>query len=440
MNQEALGIILVLGLFSIIFITAELWRYVAAPPAEWTRKYVHVACGIVIACLHWILPSLWAGLILFFLIALIMLISRVFQLFPSVYAVSRPTLGDVYYLLAASTLFILSSFSPILYFISMLVLTISDSLAAVVGGAYKRNVYFIEKHVKSFEGSTVFFFSTFLIVHIPLLLMLKIDPFQSVMIALQVALVATCLEGVCIHGFDNFAIPIFSFVYLFKLLDIPSEQIAWMMILQGGIFAVLYAVTFCTPAISISSATVGHLFLYSTFLFGGLSWLIVSLIAFTLFATALTFLASAKEESRIYQVTAAFHVTLIPTLLYFANAWLKSDDLYVLFIGAVTANLSIGLYRLLWLNRKEIKSNFVTLAALAAGSYVLMIPLGLWLEFSAIDRLPLAVCGITVIISTLSFYLSFNYFPIFRTFPWEYRIQSLSVLIGILASFTIPKT
>jgi dolichol kinase len=449
-NTEFVHLGLVLGAFVAIFIFSELWRYFAQPPTEWTRKFVHLSCGIIIACFHWLFASVWSVIALFVIFGLLMGIARSLKLFPSIYGVKRSSLGDIYYLLSALVLFLVSQDRPVVYFISMLTLTVSDALAAVLGSTYQRTVYSVETHYKSLEGSVVFFLSTFLIVHIPLLLLLEIDPLQSIMIALQLALVVTCLEAICLNGFDNIMIPIGTYFLLVKLLPISSERIAWQVGWQLVIIAFLYYISVRFNFISISGAIVGQLFLCGAFVFGGPNWLIVPLIAFGIFVAlfaALMHKNASIQEHKIYQVIAAFNVTIVPGLLFFAHnisekyvrphMWEKNNHFfYTLFIGAVVAHLIIALYRLLWLytNRNH-HISFPITVAIATGCFILLIPFGLWLQIGCLKASDLAVCALLIGFAVSCFYAAFNRFPIFKQFPWEFRIQSLSVLAGVIFAF-----
>lgn len=452
LSGETLHLCLALAAFMAIFLIAELWRYLLNPPTEWTRKFVHLSCGIIIACFHWIFASIWSVLALFAIFGMLMGVARYLKLFPSIYGIKRSSLGDIYYLISALVLFLISADKPVIYFIAMLTLTISDALAAVLGSTYQRMVYSVETHYKSLEGSVVFFLSTFLIVHIPLLLLLKTDPLHSIMIALQIALVVTCLEAICLNGFDNILIPIGTYFLLIKLLPVSAESIAWQIGWQLAIIAFLYYISLRFNFISISGAIVCQLFLFGAFVFGGPNWLIMPLIAFGIFVAILAAMTYKKGaflgEQKIYQVIAAFHVTIVPAILFFAHNfsekyirpqfWEENNDFfYSLFIGAIVAHLVIALFRLAWLHLDKKYVGYPLILALAVAWVVLLIPFGLWVQMGSIKGVDLAICALIIGISSTIFYAAFKRYPVFQTFPWEFRIQSLSVLIGVALAWPL---
>ena len=300
-----------------------------------------------------------------------------------------------------------------IYFIAVLVLTVADSLAAVLGSTYKKKIYTVETHSKSLEGSAVFFLATFLIVHIPLLLMMDMDRLSTIMIALQVALVVTCLEAICLNGFDNVLIPIGTYYLLLKLLPVGPEAIAWQIMWQLIIIAILYYIALRFHFLSISGAIAGQLFLYGAFVFGGPNWMIVPLIALGTMITVLALLIYPKHQPpghKVYQVVAAFHVLIVPTLLFFAHNisekyihpafWLNNVYfLYVLFVGAMAAHLTIALWRLFWLYGVKMRLEYKGLLVLAAFSFALLIPFGLWLQTGHIPLLEMTVDALILLIA-----------------------------------------
>ncbi len=449
---DFMNILGVVAIFSLIFILAEFWKYIANPHPEWTRKFVHLSCGIVISFFPWLFTSPWSVLILFFLFGAVMAISRYFKLFPSIYGIKRSSLGDIYYLIAALMLFFIAHDQPVLYFISMLTLTISDALAAVLGNTYQKNTYTVENHSKSLEGSAVFFFSTFLIVHIPLLLMLKIDPLHSLLVAIQVALVVTCLEAVCINGFDNVIIPLATYFLIFKLLPAHSENITIQILLQLMLFVLTYFISVRFKFLSVSGALVGQLFMIAAFSLGGPNWLILPLISLGVFTVVWFFLkkdvADLTSNPKVYQVIATFHIAFVPTLIILADNASKTllhvkfielncNFFYVLFVGAIASQLVIAVYRLFWLYYKQIKLNYLFIVSIAMFCYMGLIPLSLWEHICRIQATDMFIVGIIMGTSSALFYYLFKKYPIFQLFPWEFRVQSLSVFCGVILSLPI---
>ncbi len=443
--------LLVILSFMAIFSLAELWRYLGAPSVEWTRKFVHLSCGVLIACFHWIFASTWSVVILGVLFAAVMFVSRKLKLFPSIYGVKRSSLGDIYYLIAVFVLFVISFDLPVVYFISVMTMTVSDALAAVMGTTYQLNVYRVETHKKSLEGSMAFFVSTFLIVHISLLLMTDMDRLQSIMIGLQVALVVTCFEAICLNGFDNILVPIGTYYLLVKLLPISSEVIAWQLLVQLAILLILNSIVWKFQFMSISGAIAGQLFLFGAYVFGGPAWFAISLLSLAIFVSVLAVLIYPHKrppDEKVYQVIAAFYFCIVPTLIFLANntseqyihlSFHESNPHYffVLFLGAMAGHTAIALCRILWLYSKRIRLNYLWVITISLGCFFLMVPFGLWIQTGKLNLKDVLVVFWILAVSCLIFYECFKRYTKFHEFPWEFRIQALAVFIAVISILPI---
>ena len=391
-------VLIIGGLFLAIFLLAELWRYLGKPPVEWTRKFVHLSCGLIIACFHWLFASPWSVLALGIGFAAVMLLARRFKWFQSVYGVKRTSNGDIYYLISVFLLFSMSSQRPIIYFIAILTLTIADALAAVLGSTYQRISYAVEDQRKSLEGSTVFFMCTFLIVQLPLLLLTDIDRLQCVLISLQIALVVTCLEAICLNGIDNLIVPIATYFFIIKLLPIPSSAIALQFIVQLILLSLIHFISWRFKFLAVSGAIGSQLFLYGAYTLGGPTWIIIPLLALGIFLIIFSiFNPFVKQKvQKIYQVLSVFYILAVPILVIFCYNFFKTflhittlfnnkDFFYVFFIAVIAAQLAIGVYRLCWLYSKRIKLNWLSISAFSLGSYLLLIPFGLWVQTGKMD-------------------------------------------------------
>src|SRR5205823_14717265 len=90
----------------------------------------------------------------------------------------RSTFGAVYFPIAVGILFLLFRFEPIedeasrylLYCIPVLLLTLADAMAALIGVRYGQARYATSEGHKTIEGSLAFFLVGFFCTHVPLLL------------------------------------------------------------------------------------------------------------------------------------------------------------------------------------------------------------------------------------------------------------------------------
>ena len=132
---------------------------------------------------------------------------------------------------------------------SMLVMGVSDSLAALVGSSVgKKHIEHLTKNPKTVEGSLTMFVSGFFLLSASLMVFSKDfsgglagkPVLMLLALALLLTLVATAVEALLSHGLDNFFIPL-SISYVLYVLEM-NHTIVLEQFLLGGLFAFLLAV------------------------------------------------------------------------------------------------------------------------------------------------------------------------------------------------------
>jgi phosphatidate cytidylyltransferase/phytol kinase len=224
---EWLYISLVVLAIVVLMVVAELWFIFGKPPAEYTRKLVHLGSGFISLSFAFLFESHWSVFVLCVLFVALMLFTKFFGFLKAVHAVQRKSYGALYFPLATYLTFLLAWLvgQPLYYFIAIAVLSTSDTIAALVGGRYGFSQYQVEEDKKSLEGSVMFFLSCYLIVHVTLLLGTDILRINSVLVALWVAIIATLFEAVSIRGADNFWVPLGTFYLLWKIASKTTDVI-----------------------------------------------------------------------------------------------------------------------------------------------------------------------------------------------------------------------
>lgn len=296
--------------FAALFALAELWRRLLRPPVEWTRKAVHVGAGGIVCAFPWLFRSTLSVLVLCLAFALLLALARVLKLLPSVQAVDRASVGELLFPPSVLALFWVAHGRPVYYLIPMLILVLSDALAALVGKAYGRFRYDVDRgERKSLEGSLVFFLCSFLAIQVPLLLMTGLDRLLCVLAALQMAYLVTCFEAICLSGVDNLVIPLGGYYVLVQLV---RNNVAWteaQIAVQAFLALGTALLAWRYRIFSFSAALAVQLYLYGAFAFGDSSWLAAPS------AVLLVFLALSSGESRASTAESARHYVL--SLYYF---------------------------------------------------------------------------------------------------------------------------
>lgn len=431
--------------FLVLFAAAELWRAWRNPPAEWTRKLVHFGGGLVAAAFPWLFVSHWTVLALGAAFFLILWGTRRLGLLQSVHGVTRRSEGGLYYPVAVYLLFLLAAGRPVFYLISILALVVSDTVAAVLGSQYGRVNYTVEHDRRTLEGSAVFFFSTFLIVHLPLLLLGNVAPVLSVLVAFQIALLMTLFEGISLRGNDNLIVPLVTWFLLLKLTSQEPGFLAYQIAAQLVIMALVALVAWRYQFLTASGAMGFMLFFYGAYSLGGEEWTVapaVALGAYTAFYL-LRCRPSGAADPR-YQVVAAFYVSIVPGALYIANNTFEKiirvpgfgdgDPFYAAFLGAVASQVVLIVYQTDPARASGGGGAGFARALIPIAAFLLIVPFGLYVgtnRGASSAMVAAAIIALTVLVHAVVQRLRPP--ASFRARdrgPWMLRLQTLSVALA----------
>jgi dolichol kinase len=447
--HELLAAALIGGAFIAVFVGAELWKRLADPPVEWTRKSVHFFGGLVAATFPWVFDSRWTviGLALTFLA--IIWGTRRLGLLGSVHGVERKSEGGIWYPLAVLLVFLVGHDRPVFYLIAILALVVSDTLAALVGSAYGRQAYMVESDRRSLEGSVVFLLTTFLVTHLPLLLMAELDPVVSVLIAVQVAILVTQFEAISLRGNDNFLVPVATFYLLLKMTPRGAEHLAGQLVAQLVIIAVIGVVAWRSWALTFSGAMTMMLFAYGLWGLGGPEWIVAPGLAFVGFiAVRQIFADEVDTPPGRYQVVAIFYICIVATLLFIANNTLETlvphapavlregDPFYAPFIGVVAAQMALVFMAQLEPFAPGLPFWTRTAFSSVAAAILLIVPVGLAAGPGGLTQWGLLMAtGVTL--AAAAIYRVGRRVPAWpRETPWNVRLQALST--GVVTAVAVP--
>lgn len=199
--------ILAMAIVFLLLILAEVIKRHTNFNPEVTRKFVHITVGSFVA--FW---PLWMSNSIIYLIclafAVVILITRLSGLFPSIHNIERKTWGDLLFPLGiAATLFL--AHEPWIFTAAVLHLSLADGMAALVGVRYgKHNSYKILGYTKTVAGNAAFFVLSLAIV----IGLIWVEPGAFSVVAAQalflVPFFATLVESLAIRGSDNLVVPI----------------------------------------------------------------------------------------------------------------------------------------------------------------------------------------------------------------------------------------
>jgi phytol kinase len=433
---------LVTAFLLLLFAACEAWRHWGRPPAEWTRKLAHVGAGVATAAFPWMIAWHWTVLLLAFGFALIIFGTRRLGWLQSIHGVERRSEGGIYYPVAIYLLFLLAGDRPVFYLVSLLVLMVSDSLAALLGSEYGRNIYTVETDRRSLEGSAVFLLTTFLAVHLPLLLATDTSRWAAVLIAAQIALTVTIFEGISPGGSDNLVVPLATYFLLSIMTPLPAQHVARQLVAQLVITLLAGLLAWRFRFLALSSAMGLALVVYGAYALGGAEWTIAPGLAVLCFAGF--YLVSRRMEPEAgagYHIRTLFYVAGVPTLLLFVNNAVQRglprtyaaapDPLYVPFVGVVAAQLMIVLFAHLQRVPAERRRAPNRLAAFSGiGGFIVVVPAGLAVGVAGVSAWGVMIAAVICIVS-LALYLTVRRMAAWpKVAPWDLRLQSISTAVA----------
>lgn len=323
----------------------EILRGLNLCSQEATRKFVHLTGGVVSLSFAYLFKSHWSIMGLCVAFVTLMVVTKKFSLLPSVHGVKRKSSGDLLHPIAIYLTFSVTNYMerPDFYLISIMVLSVSDALAAIIGVSYGFKVFRVEEEKKSIEGSFIFLLSTFLIVHLGLLLLTHTGRLESVLIALLISVLVTCFEAISLGGADNIIIPFGTLFILDRIFRLPIEDLVFRLCSLAIIFM-------ATGLIGNSSKRLGSSGIIGMSLVGYGAWTIISpqwfipvFICTFLLGNFDLFLEMPGNQDELVRVRPVFYMFIGSLFWMLGPTYLIADEniFYVPFIVSFAAVLSI---------------------------------------------------------------------------------------------------
>jgi len=338
------GVGLVLVALGGVLASLQTYQRRCAPPPERVRKLLHVLMGLVTLSFPWLFDAAAPVLVLAGLAVVGLIGLRVFTTLRAgigavVHAVDRESLGEIYFPVAVALLFVLAKGDPILFGVPILILTLADALAALIGMRYGQVRYTTGEGEKSAEGSIAFFLVAFLSVHVPLLLFTETGRAETLLIAAILGVLLALFEAIAWRGLDNLLVPLGAFVLLKVYLTFDVASLGARLVVAAALVAFTLAWrrrTTLNDGGALAAALVG----YVCWSVGSWPWLLpplVVLLSYTLYAVrAPADLARAHDPRVVLSVSAA---GLLWLFLAKALAW---GELHFVFTLSFAAQLAMA--------------------------------------------------------------------------------------------------
>jgi len=399
-----LGIIIVLALLGGLIGALAVFQKTKQPHPELVRKLLHIGMGLVTLSFPWLFSEAWPVIVLAAL-AVIGLLGVKFMKTDSisnvVHGVARESLGEIYFPISIAIIFALSDGNVILYIIPVLILTLADAVAALIGVRYGTIKYTTTDGVKSTEGSIAFFTMALLATLIPLLLFTQVGRTETLLIALIIASLVMYIEALAWKGLDNLFIPLGGFLLLkvYMSMGVPELSIRLAVILALFVIFLLYRKrTTLNDSATMAAALVGYLIWAA----GDWTWFIPALLVFISYHVLSP--KTAHNSERIHDAQAVIALTLPGMFWLFIAQDQNISELYFPFTVSFATQLGmIGLARLC---HQYPDMNRITLwvRCTAQASVIIFVP---WLLITGINfnSIAYASIGVSLVgIAVIGFY------------------------------------
>jgi phytol kinase len=271
-----------------------------SPPPEVPRKLMHVTMGLVTLSFPWLFTEKWPVIVLAVVAEAALIAVRSASALRSsvgtvLHEVDRDSLGELCFPVAVAIVFWLSGDHPVLYVVPILMLTLADALAALIGLRYGVVRFATTEEPKSLEGSVAFVVVAFLSALVPLQLMTDIPRANVLLIALILGLLVGMLEAVSWHGLDNLLVPVGAYTFLVSHQHSSANDLLVRLVVLAVLVAAAVAWrrrTTLSHRGAVEAALAGYVF----WVLGGWPWLLAPAAMF--FTYALLPPLRAEEQER----------------------------------------------------------------------------------------------------------------------------------------------
>ena len=444
-SSDIVNAMILAVVFLLILGLGELIYCLRPSKPEFSRKSVHFLSGLTALSLPYLINSHWVVLLLTFGFSGLIFLAKQRGILKSISEVTRKSHGDLFFPAAVYFIFLLGSNKPVLYFVTILTMTVSDSLAALIGQAYGHISFEVEETVKSLEGSVIFFLATFLSVQLSLIFMTELDKLNIVLMAVVIAILVTGFEAISFKGGDNLFIPLGAYCLLSTMIDQPLSRISedlWMLLAMIGVTVPLVNWTrLLKPSAMIGMVLVN----YAAWALCDFSWLLPLLLGQVMLLLIVhAMFPACPKQTAAHQIKILLYNVFIPTVLIFASNTLQNwASFYIPYVTAIVAQVAVIFYFFTsiggktgaMLSRRIWKHKFAMaiFSGLTATLFIGAAPIALYCDRSKLIGLITASTGVLLSIGVFEF-LAARY-DLEEKIMLRQQMRLLSVAVGTLAAF-----
>lgn len=407
------------------------------------RQIVHVGVGLMAILSPFLFQSATQPSVLAIISIVLNAVSLRAGKMKGMHTTERISYGTVFFPVSFLILILIYwKTNPVILIIGMLIMTISDPLASIVGKSGKKSTEFrLWQDTKSIRGSATVFITTFLISTVILSLVQNIAGYtvpstlSLIVMGTTIAIMATLSDAISYAGSDYLTLPLLSAL----ILDVIQKlTLAGQFMLLGWVlfsFFLTFA-AFKLKALTLGGAAGAMLLGSLVFSIGGVYWVIPMATFFVLSSmlskigkikkTILKGMVEKGSNRDILQVYANGGISFVIAILYF---YTSQSIFFLMFLGSLAAatadtwGTEIGI-----LSRKLPRNilNFSKVEPGTSGGITLLGTSGLFvgagiLTLSGIFSLNGSIGGIFLIISVAGIFGAFIDSILGATVQAQYR-------------------
>ncbi len=198
---------------SLVLAMGEGLRRLFCLSVEFTRKFVHIAVGMIAFPLVLLFRDWYLAIIPPLVFILVNYLSYRRQIFKGIETGEKNQLGTVYFPISFSILIPLLWSYPALFVASLMPMTWGDAFAAIIGKRWGAHTFRVFGQARSIEGSLAMFAFSFVATTFALVALGQ-PLLASLILGLVTAVVATLVEALSPWGIDNLTVPLISALVL----------------------------------------------------------------------------------------------------------------------------------------------------------------------------------------------------------------------------------
>ncbi len=220
--SDPLALVIAFVYVAVVLAVGEGLRRGLNLSVEFSRKFVHIAVGMIAFPLVWLFHAWYWAIIPPLVFIVVNYISSRRQIFMGMETGEKNQLGTVYFPISFSILIALLWSAPALLVASLMPMTWGDAFAAILGRRFGAHPFTVFGQTRSLEGSLVMFVFS-LVATFGALVVFAQPVAVSLLLAFAVALIAAVVESISPFGLDNLTVPLVSALVLVLMTSVTRK-------------------------------------------------------------------------------------------------------------------------------------------------------------------------------------------------------------------------